>query len=78
MSQLTLIEVPIDNDSYRNALIEFNKYKPLKEYHPIAIIQCLKTNTFQTWWYVGKDKLHRMEVKYKKSFKIVMSTDKLN
>ena len=72
MSQLTLIDVPIENESYRSALANFERYaKTQKE--PVFLVYSNKTKMFMAWniCTIGG-------IKSCKSLKIVKCTHKLN
>ena len=73
MSQLTLIEVPIDSESYRKALIEYNKYKSSQK-QPVFLVYCNTTKNFSCFPFSTRKGIES----YKKSFKIIESTDKIN
>ena len=74
MIQTTLdLGIEPNNESYRKALIEYNKYATSQK-QPVFLVYCNTTKNFSCFPFSTRAGIES----YKKSFKIVMSTDKLN
>lgn len=72
-TQPQLFNVPIESNSYKSALAEYNKYSASQK-EPVFLVYCTKTHNFHAWNMVTRKGIES----YRKSFRIILATDKLN
>jgi len=72
MSQLTLIDIPVENESYRLAMADYERYAKMQK-EPVFLVYSKITNSFMAW-----NNCTIGGIKSCKSIKIVKCTHNLN